>query len=188
MIGKIDRLIINDYGATYSLSEPHRSIYREIKSHPEAFANIDVIINRRLGNEILATRAGFAPNKPVRQGNSVIGACIYPFTDLVIFPDGKVGMCCNDCEENTDFGNVKDNSLVDIWFNDKFRNLRAAMATGDRQNYGFCKECDVVDAGGREKQIKEMLLFHREKQGIFRKAGEKWIKIQRFMLQELQVW
>lgn len=155
LVGKIDSLVINDYSNRYELSEPHRSIYREIKAHEEAFRNIKVIINRRYSQEILATRAGYASNKK-EKNNNVNGPCIYPFTDLLIFPDGKVGMCCNDCKEVTDFGDVTQNRLLEIWNNEKFVNLRRAMKSGDRRNYPFCKECDVVDAGGREKQIKEI--------------------------------
>ena len=126
-------------------------IYREVKKNEELFSAVDIIINRRYGKEILATRAGYAPNKPIKN-NNVNTPCIYPFTDLVIFPDGKVGMCCNDCEENSNFGDVREESLTEIWYNEKFIELRNAMLVG--RNYQFCKECDVVDAGGREEQIK----------------------------------
>lgn len=102
----------------------------------------------------MATRAGKAPNKP-KKNNRINNPCIYPYTDLVIFPDGEVGMCCNDCFEETHFGNVRDNSLVEVWNNEKFTDLRNKMRNG-RDSYLFCKECDVVDAGGREKLIKEM--------------------------------
>ena len=78
--------------------------------------------------------------------------CIYPFTDLIIFPDGQVGMCCNDCFEVTAFGDVTQDRLRDIWRNEKFTELRKAMRQG-REHYPFCVECDVVDAGSREKII-----------------------------------
>lgn len=152
LVGKFDRVTINDYSQQYALSEPHRSIYREIQTHKEAFRNIEIIINRRFSQEILATRAGYAPNKK-EKNNNISSPCIYPFLDFLIFPDGKVGMCCNDCKEISDFGDVTKNSLMEIWRNEKYAKLREAMKTGDRRNYPFCRECDVVDAGGREKQI-----------------------------------
>ena len=155
-IGKIDRLIINDYSDKYRLSEPHRSIYRTVKTHSKAFEEIDICINRRYSKEILATRAGYAPNK-TRKNNTISSPCIYPFTDFLIFPDGQVGMCCNDCEEISKFGDVTQNKIVEIWYGDKYRTLRAAMRTGDRRNYDFCRECDVVDAGGRENLIRKKL-------------------------------
>lgn len=165
LIGKFDRVTINDYSQKYALSKLHRSIYREVKKHKEAFRNIEIVINRRYSQEILATRAGYAPNKK-EKNNHVSGPCIYPFLDLLIFPDGKVGMCCNDCKEISDFGDITKSSLVEIWRNEKYVKLREAMKTGDRRNYLFCKECDVVDAGGRERQIKEILKRSRRKSSV----------------------
>lgn len=161
MVGAVDRITINDYSNKYILSEPHRSIYKEIKKNKGEFRDIEVIINRRYAQEILATRAGYAPNKR-KKNNHVSAPCVYPFMDILIFPDGKVGMCCNDCEEITEFGDITKNSLEEIWKNDKYSELREAMKAGDRRNYPFCRECDVVDAGGRERQIKEIQFEQRK--------------------------
>lgn len=66
-------------------------------------------------------------------------------------------MCCNDCKEITDFGDITKNSLVEIWHNEKYKKLREAMRSGHRSNYLFCKDCDVVDAGEREIFIRGVL-------------------------------
>lgn len=154
MIGVVDELIINNYSKRYKLSEQISEIFKKIRGGGTRYQKINIVINRRYSEEILATRAGKAPNKP-KKNNRINNPCIYPYTDLVIFPDGEVGMCCNDCFEETHFGNVRDNSLVEVWNNEKFTDLRNKMRNG-RDSYLFCKECDVVDAGGREKLIKEM--------------------------------
>lgn len=147
----IDELIINDYSKQYRLSSNIKEIYKYVYKNKDLFRGMNICINRRYSGEILATRAGNAPNKPVKN-NRITSPCIYPFTDMIIFPDGKVGMCCNDCREITDFGNAETENLFDIWRNEKFKKLREAMKYG-RDNYAFCKECDVVDAGSREKVI-----------------------------------
>ncbi len=154
MRGIIDEITINDYSEHYRLSKKHKSIYDHIRKHPGDFKGMEIIINRRYRKEILATRAGSAPNKP-RKNNNVDSACIYPFLDFLIFPDGKVGMCCNDCFEETAFGDITKESMIEIWNNKKFTALREAMSRGSRLIYPFCANCDVVDAGGREKQILE---------------------------------
>lgn len=154
MAGLIDELIINDYSAHYALSEKHKVVYKHVKKNKLRFQAMDITINRRYSKEILATRAGNAPNKP-RKNNNINTPCIYPFFDLAIFPDGMVGMCCNDCKEISNFGNITQNTLLEIWNNEKFHRLRIAMMKG-RNNYPFCSECDVVDAGGREKQIRRL--------------------------------
>lgn len=150
MIGKLDQIIINDYSEKYALSKTHKHIYEYINENPKRFEKMDIVINRRYSKEILATRAGYAPNKP-KKNVEVDCACLYPFTDLIIFPDGQVGMCCNDCNETTGFGDISKELLIDIWRNEKFRKLRMSMMEG--RVYPFCKECDVFDAGEREKYI-----------------------------------
>ncbi len=147
----VDELVINDYSEQYRLSDHLAEIYKYVKGHPEEFAHMEISISRRYAGEILATRAGNAPNKP-KKNNRVSAPCIYPFTDLIIFPDGQVGLCCNDCFEVTGFGDVTQDRLMDIWTNEKFTQLRLAMRQG-REHYPFCVECDVVDAGSREKAI-----------------------------------
>lgn len=50
--------------------------------------------------------------------------------DLIIFPDGQVGMCCNDHGEVTGFGDVSKEQLIDIWRNEKFRKLCRQICGG----------------------------------------------------------
>ena len=140
----LDILIINNYGERYSLNENNRKIYKYVKKNRKYFENIDITINRRYSQEILATRAGSAPNKK-EKNNNVNSPCIYPFTDLTIFPDGKVGLCCNDCFEVTDYGNINEEKLIEIWNSQKFDVVRNRMEKG-RNYFEFCKECDVIDS------------------------------------------
>lgn len=154
----IDELVINDYGEKYKLSKNIQEIYNYVKMHKKRFECTNITINRRYTHEILATRAGNSPNKR-EKNNKVSAACIYPFSDIVIFPNGSVGLCCNDCKEMTSFGNVKDNSLLDIWGSMEYRKLRLDMEQG-RLNVPFCQKCDVMDAGSRENAIKNKKLLY----------------------------
>ena len=61
-------------------------------------------------------------------------------------------MCCNDCKETTFMGDANTTSIFDIWGGQKFVQLRTAMRNG-RTAIPFCRECDVIDAGSREKVI-----------------------------------
>ena len=127
----IDNMVINDYGEGYELSDNIKCLYDYVCANEEKFRNINILINRRYHKEILATRAGSAPNKP-KKNFSISSPCIYPFTDLVIFPDGEVGICCNDCFEVGGFGNVNTENICDIWRNEKFAELREKIAGGAR--------------------------------------------------------
>lgn len=156
--GVVDELILNDYGYRYKLSDNIKEIYKAVKKNPKEYKDINIVINRRYSEEILATRAGSAPNKPYKN-NKINESCIYPYTDLIIFPTGKVGLCCNDCYEVTEYGQVGEQTLIEIWQSDKFTHMRKAMMKG-RSEWDFCQECDVVDAGGREAYIKKHKIFY----------------------------
>lgn len=154
MVGIVDEITINDYSQKYILSKPIKRIYKYVKKHPDKFGSMKISINRRYNKEILATRAGNAPNKKNKNAE-IRSSCLYPFTDFVVFPDGQVGMCCNDCKECSYFGDISKDKILDIWENKKFQKLRNALSEG-RDKYEFCKECDVVDAGEREAYIKSI--------------------------------
>lgn len=66
-----------------------------------------------------------------------------------------MGLCCNDCFEVTNFGNILEKNLGLIWSSSQMSVARKKIGMG-RLNYEFCRECDVIDAGGREKIIKEV--------------------------------
>lgn len=156
MVGLVDKITINDYSADYKIGASYREIYTHIRKNSEKFSRMEVIINRRYSKEILSTKGGSAPNK-LKKSKRVIQPCVYPFLDLVIFPDGKVGVCCNDNEEQSEFGDLTKSSLTEIWENERFKEVRRKMAQG-RMNVPFCKNCDVIDAGEREKYIKSLRL------------------------------
>lgn len=151
LVGLADIVTINDYSKHYNLSDNIKTIYNHVKKHKSMFENMDITIARRYTEEVLSTRAGNAPNKKEKEFN-IESPCIYPFTDMIIFPDGNVGICCNDCSEVTKMGNVYEESLQDIWKGKRFCEVRNALRKG-RLNYQFCKQCDVIDAGSRENVI-----------------------------------
>lgn len=154
MADSFDYLVVNDYSEQYRLSTRVKKIYQHVQHHPAEFQKLDIVIVRRYTNEILPTRAGSAPNKP-EKNNNIITPCIYPFTDLPIFPDGKVGMCCNDCYERSEFGDLNYQTINEVWDGEQFRKLRLALSKG-RDHYPACMQCDVCDAGSREQSIKAM--------------------------------
>ena len=51
--------------------------------------------------------------------------------------------------------NVMEESLTTIWGSKRFRKLRNVMKNG--RNFPFCVECDVMDAGERERTIKKIM-------------------------------
>ena len=151
----INQLIINNYGLEMKLHENVQEVYDYIKSHPEEFKDLDVQIQIRYIKEVLTNRAGSSPNKQATE-KVITEPCLLPFTDIWITPNGKVGLCCCDNFEVTDFGDLNTTPLKDIWNSEKMKEMRRQIA-GGRQNYPFCKHCDFIDAGFRMEVVKHVL-------------------------------
>lgn len=74
----------------------------------------------------------------------------------VITPNGKLGICCCDNFEVTDFGNLNNIALKDAWNSALYKRLRTAVKDG-RQNWEFCKHCDFIDTKLRTDIAKEAM-------------------------------
>ncbi len=156
----IDQLIINNYCTNMKLHKNVQAIYEEIKAKPQEFEDIEILIQMRYLNEVLTNRAGSAPNKKSK-GKIIKETCLLPFTDMWIVPNGKLGLCCCDNFEVTDFGDLNQIPLKEAWGSDKLQAVRRSIAEG-RQNYDFCKYCDFIDAGMRMQIVKNILAGDQE--------------------------
>jgi len=55
--------------------------------------------------------------------------CVVPFTNLILEPDGSVGIC-RQKGSNFPIGNIKQNTIAEIWNNDKIRSWRREFLEG----------------------------------------------------------
>ena len=82
--------------------------------------------------------------------------CLMPYTDMFIFPDGKMGICCCDNFEVTNLADLNEVPLKEAWNSDEYKKAREAIKDG-RQNFPFCKFCDFIDAGLRMDAVNDVL-------------------------------
>lgn len=151
----LDELVINNYSTKYKLNKQNRKTYEYLKYKK---LNFKVTINLRYSHEVLSNRANTSPNK---KGRKIINSyCSIPYTDLNIFPNGNIGICCCDTKEVTFFGNVLDDNIINIFNNDKFKVIRLKMIKG-RNNNEFCKYCDFNDIGTRRRRIRKQILLKK---------------------------
>ena len=151
----LDQLIINNYSKEMKLHKSVQRIYEYVEMHPQEFEDIDILVQMRYVNEVLTNRAGSAPNKQAT--DKVINeTCLLPFTDMWIMPNGKMGLCCCDNFEVTDFGDLNKISLKEAWTGPAIQEVRRLIASG-RQDYPFCAHCDFIDAGMRMEVVKNIL-------------------------------
>ncbi len=97
--------------------------------------NIKVIKGRDIQK---IDRAG----KIFKRGVTLGIPCLRPSRDMVINWKGDVLLCCQDFYGEYVMGNVHDNSLLEIWNNQRFIEYRRKLSAGNRKMIPICKYCD----------------------------------------------
>lgn len=59
-----------------------------------------------------------------------------------LYYDGKVSLCCNDPLGKNTLGDLTQNSILEIWYNDRFKMVRKCLSKG-RKNWKHCEFCDA---------------------------------------------
>lgn len=68
--------------------------------------------------------------------------CGYPSQRMIITSRGLVYPCCLDLHETMPMGDISKNSIIEIWNNDAFRNLRKSLRSNDtRLMSDTCRNC-----------------------------------------------
>ncbi len=171
IIPYINQLIINNYCRDMKLHDNVQEIYDYVKAHPQEFENVDILVQMRYMDAVLSNRAGSAPNKKAKE-KLIKETCLMPYTDMFIFPDGKMGICCCDNFEVTNLADLTQVSIEDAWNSEEYKKLRQMIRTS-RSDYAFCKYCDFIDAGLRMDAVDDTLknreANHGARQSMFRK-------------------
>lgn len=139
----LDELIIDNYQQELKLIKPCVQIVEYCDEHPELKKKVTIVL--RKPQEILTSRGGNAPNR-----NHVASyekeRCLLPFKQMIIRPDGKVSLCCNDALGKYTLGDASKERLVDIWYGSRFEMVRKCLYEG-RGKWGDCRFCDTFSMG-----------------------------------------
>ena len=139
IIDSLDELIIDNYNHELEVIKPVTEVMEYCIAHPALIEKTDIVL--RKPDEILSTRGGDAPNRKIKQIYSNV-RCALPYRQFIIRPTGEVSLCCNDPLGKCTMGNVQEEKIVDIWYGEKFRQIRKALLTG-RENLTHCRYCDT---------------------------------------------
>jgi sulfatase maturation enzyme AslB (radical SAM superfamily) len=69
------------------------------------------------------------------------GVCSFPFTDMMVFANGDVGLCCSDWRHATKYGNAHDSSLPELWASEALARIRLDHLTKSRRDIPACRSC-----------------------------------------------
>jgi len=91
-------------------------------------------------------KTSFSTNQ-FRFGGKVIKrqVCAQIFKSLQVQADGEVVPCCVDWNRVNLLGNIKRNSLLEIWNGKKIRNLQIKHLQGKKGTLETCKDCSMND-------------------------------------------
>lgn len=131
----LDNININDYRGDRDtfpdkLSSQLVDIVAAYSNNPK------ITIQKRRLDESWPNYGGNIP-QPI---DKPLGFCNFPFRKMVISYDGNVVICCDDFMNQTSFGNVMEQSLVDCWNNEIFNQHRHALLEDKR--IGICAKCN----------------------------------------------
>jgi radical SAM protein with 4Fe4S-binding SPASM domain len=73
--------------------------------------------------------------------------CPNPFYTLTVNFDGTVSVCCVDWSYATVVGDIRDESLSDIWNGERMRAFQMMQLTGRRAENPACAACDCIRVG-----------------------------------------
>lgn len=139
----LDELVIDNYQQELKLIKPCVQIQEYCERHPELKSKVTIVL--RKPNEILTSRGGNAPNRRelVEYGKD---RCVLPFKQIIVRPDGRISLCCNDALGKYTLGDLNKEKILDIWYGPRFQMVRKCLYEG-RANWGDCKYCDVFSVG-----------------------------------------
>ena len=70
-------------------------------------------------------------------------ACSHPWDELVIGADGRAGLCCLDYELEAEVGDVKKNTIQEIWQSEQMNWYRDKMLKLEYGEIDVCKNCNA---------------------------------------------
>ena len=70
-------------------------------------------------------------------------ACAFPWERMTVMWDGSVVPCCNDYDKKLMLGNVRDESLAEIWNGKRMQSLRQEFNSNHVTN-PLCQKCDKL--------------------------------------------
>ena len=129
----LGHLIISEYDSEEKLN----MWYRKYKDYPLFVRNL--IGDFSYEEASISNRGGamYSINESLEK------ACYLPFYKTVIDFDAKVQFCNNDWTYKYEIGDLRKQSLKEIWLSEEMMMFRKLLANGMRDKIKMCENCDV---------------------------------------------
>ena len=134
----LDYMVIDNYHDKLKLIKPVRKIYEYCSKNRVYEDKVRIYVRRR--TEYRETRAGQAKNRTrIRTPKS---SCVLPFNQMIVRPDGKLSLCCNDALGKMTLGDLTKEKISDVWNNDSYWSARNTLLKQGRKGQSLSIGCD----------------------------------------------
>ena len=135
----LDYLVIDNYNDDLKLNQRIQDI---VELDEDKYRRCKVVVQNRKKNQVLLNRGTLSPNQ--KEKDIVYSSpCILPYIQMIIRPDGKVSRCCQDAYGNETMGDLKNQSIKEIWNGNAFDDLRRKVLE-NRKEKEVCRKCDIL--------------------------------------------
>lgn len=91
---------------------------------------------------VLTNRGGILSHLPTVADEILKNPCYAPTEMLIVTATGDIVLCYEDAFRKTNYGNIVDKKIEDIWFNDELVDIRKNLIGGERtKGASICKKC-----------------------------------------------
>lgn len=139
IIPYLDKIIIDNYDDELKLHKNAQDILYYCQGNKILSRKVDIAV--RKVHEILSTRGGQSPNNGKKK--TLAMSCVLPYRQMVIRPDGKISLCCNDPYGTNTLADLNKMTLKDAWYSERYAMVRQKLRKG-RGRLERCRYCDAL--------------------------------------------
>lgn len=141
LIPYLDNLTVNNYCEDFRFQPHLMEIHDYAQSDPALAGKFRLVM--RYQREIMTSRAGQSPNKQDILSATLPVGCLLPARQLIVRPDGKLSLCCNDAFGAVTLGDLTKDRIIDAWNSEPRRTLRRQVLDS-RSAHPLCQSCDTL--------------------------------------------
>lgn len=139
IIPYLDRIVIDNYNDDLKLHENAKKINDLCKNDRKLDKKVEIHVRKI--HEVLDTRGGQSPNNNKRKTYNM--SCILPYKQMIIRPNGKTSLCCNDPYGKYTLADVNKMSLREAWYSKRAEKIRHSLRKS-RAGISLCRFCDTI--------------------------------------------
>lgn len=139
IIPYLDKMVIDNYNDELELHRNVQLIHEVCMKN--TYYDKKVEIHVRKVHEVLSTRGGQSPNNQKKR--TLFMSCILPYKQMIVRPDGRISLCCNDAYGKNTLADLNKMTLKEAWYSERYKKVRNALRHG-RSRINLCRYCDTL--------------------------------------------